>query len=295
MYTINQLTDYIIVILKNVSEEKNFYLDCVKEWQRENVSTSFYNFKEIYELLPHLKKQSNFKALVISNAYIPCSDILSLCSSVKKYGINIPTIVFGDILPIMDPTIITQVSEKWNFEELSHNVQRYIRDLSKLPPPTHGSTNASNYLPHGSICFYHKGEPYYEFTNFYESPITMHGKTWPTVEHYFQACKFEDNGHQEIIRSQPTARAAFETARKQLDQFKRKDWESVKLGIMRRAVYEKFNQHPALKNILLATNDALLIEHTTNDKFWGDNGDGTGANNLGLILMDVRKDLRNKL
>jgi N-glycosidase YbiA len=43
---------------------------------------------------------------------------------------------------------------------------------------------------------------------------------------------------------------------------------------------------------LLATGDADLIEHTENDDFWGDGGDGKGRNELGRILMAVREVLR---
>ena len=35
-----------------------------------------------------------------------------------------------------------------------------------------------------------------------------------------------------------------------------------------------------------------LVEHTTNDAYWGDGGDGSGTNMLGRILMEVRERLR---
>jgi hypothetical protein len=34
--------------------------------------------------------------------------------------------------------------------------------------------------------------------------------------------------------------------------------------------------------------DALLVEHTASDSYWGDGGDGSGKNRLGHILMCVR-------
>lgn len=40
------------------------------------------------------------------------------------------------------------------------------------------------------IFFYVKGQPYYEFTNFYDMPITINNITYPTSEHYFQSQKF---------------------------------------------------------------------------------------------------------
>ncbi len=60
---------------------------------------------------------------------------------------------------------------------------------------------------------------------------------------------------------------------------------------MRAVVLAKFSQHDDLRAQLLATGDAQLVEHTERDAFWGDGGDGSGANMLGRILMDVREQL----
>lgn len=71
----------------------------------------------------------------------------------------------------------------------------------------------------------------------------------------------------------------------------RRDWESVKDDIMRKAVLAKFTQHADLRTLLLSTADAKLVEHTENDSYWGDGGDGSGKNMLGRILMEVRTTL----
>ena len=36
-----------------------------------------------------------------------------------------------------------------------------------------------------------------------------------------------------------------------------------------------------------------IVEHTENDGYWGDGGDGSGKNMLGQILMRVREELRH--
>ena len=72
----------------------------------------------------------------------------------------------------------------------------------------------------------------------------------------------------------------------------RRDWESAKGNVMRVALMAKFTQHPELKRLLLETGDAKLIEHTTNDSYWGDGGDGSGRKMLGQLLMEVRAALR---
>jgi hypothetical protein len=72
----------------------------------------------------------------------------------------------------------------------------------------------------------------------------------------------------------------------------RRDWEWVKVSIMTDAVRAKFTQHPELRAILLGTGEAKIVEHTENDDYWGDGGDGSGRNMLGQILMRVRDELR---
>lgn len=72
----------------------------------------------------------------------------------------------------------------------------------------------------------------------------------------------------------------------------RPDWEAVKEDIMREAVTAKFTQHADLRRLLLETGDAELVEHTENDRYWADGGDGSGLNRLGAILMEVREKLK---
>ncbi len=72
----------------------------------------------------------------------------------------------------------------------------------------------------------------------------------------------------------------------------RRDWESVKVAVMAAAVRAKFTQHDDLRATLLGTGDAKLVEHSENDDYWGDGGDGSGKNMLGQILMRIRSELR---
>lgn len=73
----------------------------------------------------------------------------------------------------------------------------------------------------------------------------------------------------------------------------RPDWEKVKDELMYEAVFQKFSQNTLLGDLLIATAEKKLVEHTSRDKYWGDGGDGTGKNKLGEILMRVRRVLRN--
>ena len=146
----------------------------------------------------------------------------------------------------------------------------------------------------GTINFYGRSLPYFEFSNFLRDyPITLKGKSWPSTEHYFQAQKFHDDNLQKEVRHAYTPRDAARMGRNRNNPL-RKDWESVKDNIMREAVRAKFSQYPELKELLLQTGEAKLVEHTENDSYWGDGGDGSGKNMLGIILMEVRKELREQ-
>lgn len=122
-------------------------------------------------------------------------------------------------------------------------------------------------------------------SNFY--PSVVYG--YPTVEHAYQAMKSLDPVYKDAIRTcGPPGRA------KKLGQqaVLRKDWNDIKLDIMEELVRIKFDSHPVLKGMLLATSDAYLEEgNYWGDTYWGVCR-GTGLNHLGLILMQIRKELR---
>jgi N-glycosidase YbiA len=135
--------------------------------------------------------------------------------------------------------------------------------------------------------------PYGVFSNFSDHPITIDGRKWKTSEHYFQAMKFVGTPYETQIRDAPTPGNA-KTLGASRNVSLRADWETVKDRIMYDAVLAKFTQHDTLKTILLGTGDAIIIEHTSNDRYWGDGGDGTGRNQLGKTLMKVRDRIRNE-
>ena len=72
----------------------------------------------------------------------------------------------------------------------------------------------------------------------------------------------------------------------------REDWNEVKDRAMYDALMAQVTRHENLNKLLLETGDSILVEHTVNDNYWGDGGDGTGENMLGKLLMVVRDDLR---
>ena len=145
------------------------------------------------------------------------------------------------------------------------------------------------YDPNATICFYDKNNAYYEFTNVYPSQITINNISYPSVEHYYQSQKFDGNSQlQSIIRSQPTGRAAQQEAQKYTIPNANYWHTSRKFDVMREGIIAKIQQHPNVRQMLINTVNKKLVEHTINDKEWGDGGDGTGNNALGGILMEIR-------
>lgn len=50
----------------------------------------------------------------------------------------------------------------------------------------------------------------------------------------------------------------------------RKDWDEVKVSIMKRLLREKFDtEHPRLREKLLETGNLKLVENSPRDWFWG--------------------------
>jgi len=140
------------------------------------------------------------------------------------------------------------------------------------------------------IRFYSVSDEFGAFSNFAPYPIRVGGKSWPTVEHYFQAHKFRDPADVEVVRRARTPMLAARLGRDRRKKL-RPDWDRARIQVMRTALRAKFEQHRELRELLLSTADAKLVEHTEDDDFWGDGGDGTGQNMLGRLLMELRLQL----
>jgi ribA/ribD-fused uncharacterized protein len=125
-------------------------------------------------------------------------------------------------------------------------------------------------------------------SNFWPAQVSYAGVEYPSVECAYQAAKFAD----------PEVRGMFRGLRSgDAKRLGRKytptdDWEYRKFGVMLDLVRQKFS-NAALRDLLLATGDAELIEgNHWGDTYWGVSN-GLGQNNLGKILMQVRTEIVN--
>lgn len=138
-------------------------------------------------------------------------------------------------------------------------------------------------------------------SNFYECTVKYKGITYKHTEGAFQAQKTHDEEKKQYIATLSASDCKKACGRRGLGGFKlelRPDWEDVKDNIMYEIVRAKFEQNAGLRERLLATGDAELVEgNTWHDNHWGDCKCAKcrnipGKNMLGKMLMRVREELR---
>lgn len=125
-------------------------------------------------------------------------------------------------------------------------------------------------------------------SNFWFSEVILDGERAATVEHAFQAAKTTDTMARRRILTAPSPGIAKRLGR---EAPLRAGWNDMKIGVMRALLRQKFSAH-FLRQLLIDTGDAELIEgNTWNDTFWGV-CNGVGENHLGKLLMEVRAECR---
>lgn len=144
-----------------------------------------------------------------------------------------------------------------------------------------------------AIYFYKQyGELGY-LANYSNHGFELQGKYWPTVEHFYQAQKFEDTELQEKIRNASTPKIASMIGRDRNNKL-RENWRNIKRDIMLEGVLAKFRAHPDILKKLLNTGDEEIIENTDIDYYWGCGENKTGRNEFGKILVKARSILREE-
>ena len=148
------------------------------------------------------------------------------------------------------------------------------------------------------VRFYRANEkPYGAFSNLYKRPIEFEGVTYPTSEHAYQAGKAIKPAVRQWILSAPTPALAAMAAHGLYVWDVVPDWAQIKFDRMRAVLRAKFDQHADLRELLLSTGEARLVEAgTVNNavnRLWGE-VDGKGENMLGVMLMELRAAYANQ-
>ena len=140
-------------------------------------------------------------------------------------------------------------------------------------------------------------DDYEKFSNFYPVIIHFDCLNYPSVEHAFVASKSKDGFFRRQISELPADKAG--KAKRMGKKCKiRQDWDMVKLANMKRFLLQKF-VYDEFRTLLLSTGDMPIIEgNYWHDNYWGDCycpkcKDIKGKNNLGKLLMKVRRTVRD--
>lgn len=173
-----------------------------------------------------------------------------------------------------------------------------------------------------AIGFYeaNSASPFGAFCNYHNAAMVVDGVSYATVEHFYQANKIDVAASADhasfaaLVRTASTPNKSKILAtmwvsdgrgyawRTALDpiiaDYKargvslRDGWEDMKEAVMLRGLRAKFTQHADLARLLLSTGDALIVEQSPRDSYWGWGSDHRGKNRLGHLLMQLREELR---
>lgn len=132
---------------------------------------------------------------------------------------------------------------------------------------------------------------YYNFlSNMYECDIMFCGRKFSCVENFFQAYKCKTIEEFNKFKGINGYDSKYLGRRVTL----REDWNDIRVNVMRKALYLKFNQNEELRYKLFGTRGYELIEGNNHgDCYWGV-CKGVGENMLGKLLMEVRDNLYEK-
>lgn len=130
-------------------------------------------------------------------------------------------------------------------------------------------------------------------------PLVVNGIRILNSESLYQSCRFPHLPEvQEVIISNPSPMGSKMTSKKYRAETRR-DWDSVRVDIMRWCLRVKLVQNfPRFSSLLLETGNHPIVEQSRRDRFWGSvpTGDFTlqGQNVLGKLLMELREEVLDR-
>lgn len=141
------------------------------------------------------------------------------------------------------------------------------------------------------IFFYE--QEFYVFSNFSSFRLKWKGYDWITSEHAYHSEKFDDKSIIEQLKNARSAHDALKVAQAHKDKYK-KNWDDIKLSVMKEILKAKVEQHPYVKKKLIESGDKELIENSWRDDFWGWGQNKDGKNHLGKLWMEVREEVKKR-
>jgi ribA/ribD-fused uncharacterized protein len=127
------------------------------------------------------------------------------------------------------------------------------------------------------------------------SDFTIQNQTYRNVEQFFQAEKARFANDMDVFHTilQSSNPRVARTLGRKVHELPVAAWNAARDPIMLQGVRAKFSQNESLKALLVGTGDAVLIEDSPTDYYWGCGFKKTGQNKLGKTLMIVRQELHS--
>ncbi len=159
------------------------------------------------------------------------------------------------------------------------------------------------------IGFYHENEAYGCFSNWYPAEFDYAGIHYVNSEQFMMYQKVAmfrrfDLGEKILNTTDPYK--CKKIAGQHFPEFDSDIWEMTCRTVVKRGVKAKFQQNKDILSLLLGTGNAILAECSKKDDKWGigidisdparfEIRDWQGKNYLGIILMEVRDELRREI
>ena len=147
------------------------------------------------------------------------------------------------------------------------------------------------------------------YSNWYKAPFVMHVNNkdieFNCAEQYMMYLKAHlsnDIESMKLVMKTKNPREQKALGRK-VKNFNSSHWDKVKYNLMLLGLIEKFKQNTDLKEQLLREDCDLFVEASPYDRIWGigyneedalSNIDNWGENILGILITNVRKNLKTK-
>lgn len=162
-----------------------------------------------------------------------------------------------------------------------------------MPRPVERRT----YQRNECVTFRKTDEPFGGLSNMAPGyPLCVNGVSIMTAEALYQICRFP---HRPDVQHMIASQISPMTAKMKSKPFRedtRKDWEDIRVAVMRWTLRVKLAQNwQKFKALLLETGDRPIVEDSRKDDFWGaiaskdDPSILVGCNVLGRLLMELRE------
>lgn len=193
----------------------------------------------------------------------------------------------------------TQDSYDYYHEWLAETVDT-LKKAGKIPDKLKVSGHEVD-----AYFFHRPEEPHGYLSNWYTSSFDVDGMHFSSVEQYimYRKCMIfgDENAAKAVLATEDTA--AQQAIGRKAAGYIGSVWAGMRQMVVLRGLMAKFSQNEDLKQKLLDTGDAYLVECAGSDKIWAcgirlnddkrfNAENWTGDNILGFALMEVREMLR---